>query len=323
MSPSARKITYQDHVLLLGSCFSDSVAEKMAACYLPHTSNPYGTLYNPLSIAQAMDTQTDEEWIVSDKGLYHSLLRHGSFSGTDEREVRKAVAESRKKMAEAIEKATVIIITFGTAWVYEYEGRVVANCHKLPTAAFTRRRLTVSEIVAVWKPILERYKEKHFIFTVSPIRHIKDGLHENQLSKGILMASVEELIRQDPPQPSLQREGVEELPSAIETNLSPSLCREGRGGSYFPSYEIVLDELRDYRFYAEDMVHPSAQAVQYVWERFVSTYMSPKTQQDMQTLHRFYQKKHHRILHPESEESKRFLQQLAEEEKRLFSHFAR
>ena len=293
----------------------------MAACYLPHTSNPYGTLYNPLSIAQAMDTQTDEEWIVSDKGLYHSLLRHGSFSGTDEREVRRAVAESRKKMAEAIEKATVIIITFGTAWVYEYEGRVVANCHKLPASAFTRRRLTVSEIVAVWKPILERYKDKHFIFTVSPIRHIKDGLHENQLSKGILMAAVEELIRQDPPQPSLQREGVEEIPSTSERNLSPSLCREGRGGSYFPSYEIVLDELRDYRFYAEDMVHPSAQAVQYVWERFVSTYMSPQTQQDMQTLHRFYQKKHHRILHPDSEESKRFLQQLAEEEKRLKTLF--
>ena len=100
---------------------------------------------------------------------------------------------------------------------------MVANCHELPTAAFTRRRLTVSEIVAVWKPILERYKEKHFIFTVSPIRHIKDGLHENQLSKGILMASVEELIRQDPPQPSLQREGVEEIPSSIDTNLPPSL----------------------------------------------------------------------------------------------------
>ena len=321
ISPSAWQIGYKDHVLLLGSCFSDSMAEKMAACYLPHTSNPYGTLYNPLSIAQAMDTQTDEEWIVSDKGLYHSLLRHGSFSGTDEREVRRAVAESREQMAEAIEKATVIIITFGTAWVYEYEGRVVANCHKLPASAFTRRRLTVSEIVAVWKPILERYKDKHFIFTVSPIRHIKDGLHENQLSKGILLAAVEELIRQDPPQPSLQREGVEEIPSTLERNLSPSLCREGRGGSYFPSYEIVLDELRDYRFYAEDMVHPSAQAVQYVWERFVSTYMSPQTQQDMQTLHRFYQKKHHRILHPDSEESKRFLQQLAEEEKRLKTLF--
>ena len=297
------------------------MAEKMAACYLPHTSNPYGTLYNPLSIAQAMDTQTDEEWIVSDKGLYHSLLRHGSFSGTDEREVRRAVAESREQMAQALTQATVVIITFGTAWVYEYEGRVVANCHKLPASAFTRRRLTVSEIVAVWKPILERYKDKHFIFTVSPIRHIKDGLHANQLSKGILLAAVEELTRQDPPQPSLQREGVEEIPSTSERNLSPSLCREGRGGSYFPSYEIVLDELRDYRFYAEDMVHPSAQAVQYVWERFVSTYMSPQTQQQMQTLHRFYQKKHHRILHPDSEESKRFLQQLAEEEKRLKTLF--
>ncbi|MGM9809401.1 MAG: GSCFA domain-containing protein [Paludibacteraceae bacterium] len=329
ISPSAWQITYQDNSLLLGSCFSDSMAEKMGECYLPHTSNPYGTLYNPLSIAQAMDTRADEDWIVYDKGLYHSLLRHGSFSGTDESEVRRAVAESRDQMRQAVAQATVVIITFGTAWVYEYEGRVVANCHKLPASAFTRRRLTVNEIVAAWEPILERYKEKHFIFTVSPIRHVKDGLHENQLSKGILLAAVEELTRQDPPQPSLklphcallagtpEREGVGELPSTLETNLSPSLCREGRGGSYFPSYEIVLDELRDYRFYAEDMVHPSAQAVLYVWERFVSTYMSPQTQQDMQTLHRFYQKKHHRLLHPDSEESKRFLQQLAEEEKRL------
>lgn len=309
ISPSAWQIGYKDHVLLLGSCFSDSMAEKMAACYLPHTSNPYGTLYNPLSIAQAMDTQTDEEWIVSDKGLYHSLLRHGSFSGTDEREVRRAVAESRKKMAEAIEKATVIIITYGTAWVYEYEGRVVANCHKLPASAFTRRRLTVREIVAVWKPILERYKDKHFIFTVSPIRYIKDGLHENQLSKGILLAAVEELTSLNAKHSTLNAKTI-----AGGDARGPRL-------SYFPAYEIVLDELRDYRFYAEDMVHPSAQAVQYVWERFVSTYMSPQTQQQMQTLHRFYQKKHHRILHPDSEESKRFLQQLAEEEKRLKTLF--
>lgn len=302
---SARKISYQDHVLLLGSCFSDSMAEKMGECYLPHTSNPYGTLYNPLSIAQAMEDLPhpslkgreledlqQQAMIVYDKGLYHSLLRHGSFSGTDENEVRRAVAESREQMRQALEQATVVIITFGTAWVYEYEGRLVANCHKLPASAFTRRRLTVNEIVTVWKPILERYKDKHFIFTVSPIRHVKDGLHENQVSKGILLAAVEELTRQD-------------------------------HRSYFPSYEIVLDELRDYRFYAEDMVHPSAQAVQYVWERFVSTYMSPQTQQEMQTLHRFYQKKHHRLLHPDSEESKRFLQQLAEEEKRLFSRFGR
>ncbi|MGM9825246.1 MAG: GSCFA domain-containing protein, partial [Paludibacteraceae bacterium] len=246
-----------------------------------------------------------------------------------------AVAESREQMRQALAQATVVIITFGTAWVYEYEGRVVANCHKLPASAFTRRRLTVNEIVAAWKPILEQYKDKHFIFTVSPIRHVKDGLHENQVSKGILLAAVEELI-EDPHKPSRTpsdspyRGGEEKnLPSSIDTNSSPSLCREGwggsegRGGSYFPSYEIVLDELRDYRFYAEDMVHPSAQAVQYVWERFVSTYMSPQTQQEMQTLHRFYQKKHHRLLHPDSEESKRFLQQLEEEEERLFSRFGR
>ena len=191
IAPSAWKISYQDHILLLGSCFSDSMGEKMDCCYLPHTSNPYGTLYNPLSIAQAIETQSEEPWIVRDKGLYHSLLRHGSFSNTDETRVREAVAASREQMAQALAKATVVIITFGTAWVYEYERRVVANCHKLPSSAFTRRRLTVSEIVAAWKPILARYKDKHFIFTVSPIRHVKDGLHENQVSKAILLEAVE------------------------------------------------------------------------------------------------------------------------------------
>ena len=305
ISPSSWKISYQDNMLLLGSCFSDSMAEKMQACYFPHTSNPYGTLYNPLSIAQAMDTLSDEEVLVYDKGLYHSLLRHGSFSGSEEESVRRAVIESRNRMEQALAKASVCIITFGTAWVYEYKGRVVANCHKLPASAFTRRRLSAEEIVAAWKPILEQYSEKHFIFTVSPIRHVKDGLHENQLSKGILLSAVEELTRHS--------DGASERPH-LHGQIVPA-------ADYFPSYEIVLDELRDYRFYAEDMVHPSAQAVQYVWERFVSTYMSPQTQQDMQTLHRFYQKKHHRILHPDSEESKRFLAQLAEEEKRLKSIF--
>lgn len=315
--PATWKISYQDHILLLGSCFSDSMSEKMHECYLPHTSNPYGTLYNPLSIAQAIDTQSDEEQLVYDKGLYHSLLRHGSFSDTNEEKVRQAVAESREHMEQALTKATVIIITFGTAWVYEYEGRVVANCHKLPSSAFTRRRLTVNEIQAAWKPILEQYKDKHFIFTVSPIRHVKDGLHENQLSKGILLAAVEELTSLNAQRSTLNCKTIAGGDIPDRSGCTTRVPRP----EYFPSYEIVLDELRDYRFYADDMVHPSAQAVQYVWERFVSTYMSPQTQQEMQTLHSFYLKKHHRILHPDSEESKRFMQQLAEEEKRLKSKF--
>ncbi|MGN0236212.1 MAG: GSCFA domain-containing protein [Paludibacteraceae bacterium] len=359
IAPSARKISYQDHILLLGSCFADSMAEKMRECYLPLTANPYGTLYNPLSIAQAIGedeilsdspekgkskkspSEGDLEGLQQDgmmvyhNGLYHSLLRHGSFSGADAESVRRAVAESRERMAQALTQATVVIITFGTAWVYEYEGRVVANCHKLPASAFTRRRLTPEEIVAAWQPLLQRYKDKHFIFTVSPIRHVKDGLHENQLSKAVLLQAVETLsnstlkgenkkspFKGDLEGPSL-REGQGGSKSPFKGDLEGPLSVEGQGASvdYFPSYEIVLDELRDYRFYAEDMVHPSPQAVQYVWERFVCTYMSPQTQQDMQTLHRFYQKKHHRILHPDSEESKRFLQQLAEEEQKLKERF--
>ena len=174
-----------------------------------------------------------------------------------------------------------MIITFGTAWVYEQDGVVVANCHKIPADRFTRRRLTVNEIVSAWQPIISANPDKHFIFTVSPIRHIKDGLHENQLSKATLLLAIAQLA----------------------DNQSVSI-------DYFPSYEILLDELRDYRFYADDMLHPSSVAVNYIWERFVSAYMSAATQQEMHPLHQLYLDRHHTLLHPDSPASRIFLSRL-------------
>lgn len=284
----------------------------MSTCYLPHTVNPYGTLYNPLSIAQALadgispvpdggesiNTQREiacagEEEIVYHKGLYHSLSRHGSFSGADREKVRKAVLESAEQMRQTLEKADIVVITFGTAWVYEYEGRVVANCHKMPSSAFSRRRMSAEEIVAVWKPLLRRLAGKHFIFTVSPIRHIKDGLHENQISKSILLQSVEEMTKET------KDDGKEPM------------------ANYFPSYEIMLDELRDYRFYKEDMLHPNETAIQYIWERFVAAYMSAQTRQEMQQLHQLYLDRHHHLLHPDTEEAIDFLRRLREREENL------
>jgi len=177
-----------------------------------------------------------------------------------------------------VEKADVLIITFGSAWVYEKDGKVVDNCQKLPASLFTRRRLNVDEIVAVWRPILEKYRKKRFIFTVSPIRHIKDGLHENQISKGILLQAIDEL-------------------------------QKGTIGKvdYFPSYEIVLDELRDYRYYAEDMLHPSVTAINYIWERFRIRYMYAQSTADkMHLLHQLWLDKNHKTLHPDSDEAKQF-----------------
>ena len=284
IAPAQYKISYQDHILSLGSCFADSVAAQMETCYLPVTINPFGTLYNPLSIARAICGEDTQPLVFYD-GLYHSMRHHGAFSFASEQEAQAAVLQSEARMCRAWDSATVVLLTFGTAWVYEYEGQVVANCHKLPASRFVRRRLTVEEIVAAWEPILTHYADKHFIFTVSPIRHIKDGLHENHLSKGILLQAVEQLVH--------------------------------RGADYFPAYEIVLDELRDYRFYAEDMLHPSAVAVSYIWERFVETYMTADTVREMQMLHRFYQDKHHRLLHPDSPSGQAFLQRVSKEEERL------
>ena len=176
---------------MVGSCFSDEIGEQMQQRYMNVTCNPFGTLYNPLSIVQAL-TMTEVPELVEHEGLWHAMSHHGSFSRPTKEETFEAVRCSIETMQKALEEATVVIVTFGTAWVYELTSermneltneRIVGNCHKLPESCFTRRRLTVEEIVAAWKPILEKYSDKHWLFTVSPIRHIKDGLHENEISK--------------------------------------------------------------------------------------------------------------------------------------------
>lgn len=184
---------------------------------------------------------------------------------------------------ENIRQADIFLITFGTAWVYvdKMTQRVVDNCEKRPASDFIRKRLTIDEIEKIWKPIIEQHPDKRFIFTVSPIRHLKDGLHENNLSKSILLLAVERLLN--------------------------DRCL------YFPSYELLLDDLRDYRFYADDLMHPSSAAVEYIWERFVETYMSPATQQQMHELHALWLNRQHRSLHPDSPEDKQFKARIEEQ----------
>ncbi len=265
------KIGYEDRILLLGSCFSDEIGEQMKQRYLNVTCNPFGTLYNPLSIANAINLQlpiaNDQLPLVEYDGMWHSMAHHGSFSRATKEETCGAVKASVETMQKSLREATVVIVTFGTAWVYEMDGAIVGNCHKLPEKNFTRRRLTVDEIVAAWKPILERYPDKHWLFTVSPIRHIKDGLHENQLSKATLLQAVEVISNQY---------------SVV---------------SYFPSYEIMLDELRDYRFYADDLVHPSSLAVQYIWERFTDTFCTNQTKNELILRHKQWKQAQHVPLH--------------------------
>ena len=279
--PAVRQIGYGDKILLLGSCFADNIGAKFAEHYFQATINPFGTLYNPASIAAAI-TNVGNSQLVEHNGLWHSMMHHGAFSGMDKEEVLTRCEQSRALLQRALMEASTVVVTFGTAWVYEMEGQVVANCHKLPANRFTRRCLTVNEIVEMWQPIVASMPDKHWIFTVSPIRHVKDGLHANQISKAILLQAVDRL-----------------------------------GQSYFPSYEIMMDELRDYRFYAEDMVHPSAVAVEYIWQRFVDTYMNKDTQTEMRVLNQLWRDNQHRMLHPDTDEARTFLQRLAERKAQL------
>ena len=285
IKPSDWKIGYEDRILMLGSCFSDEIGGQMKQRNLAVTCNPFGTLYNPLSIANAINLKSPitnhQSPLVFHDGLWHSMAHHGAFSRPTKEEAEQAVRESIEAMQRALGEATVVIVTFGTAWVYELTNermneltneRIVGNCHKMPESYFTRRRLSVEEIVAAWQPILAQYPDQHWIFTVSPIRHIKDGLHENQLSKATLLQAVEELT----------------LPFREGTEV---------GCSYFPSYEILLDELRDYRFYADDLVHPSSLAVNYIWERFVETFCTPQTRNELILQHKRWKQAHHIPLH--------------------------
>ena len=288
---SERKLGYEDTFLSLGSCFADNMAHKMKSSFFRVVTNPFGTLYNPMSIARCFGKKC--EYVQEYNNVYHSMYHHGIFSSSTRDELTSLTDASWQVCQRGIEESSVVIVTWGTAWVYMLDGVVVANCHKMPANRFERRRLTVQEIVEVWQEIIERYEDKYWIFTVSPIRHVKDGMHENQLSKAVLLSAVDALQR----------------------------CFPSRVG-YFPAYEIMMDELRDYRFYAEDMLHPSDVAVGYIWQRFVDTYMTDDTRNEMRTLHQLWRDRHHRFLHPESDEAKHFQMRITQQLQELQSHYA-
>ena len=287
IAPSEKKIAYNDKILLLGSCFADNIGAKFGEHYFQTTVNPFGTLYNPASIRRSIDlslSRNNKHYMLQHNGLWHSMMHHGSFSHPDKDVLIARCEESQTLLRTALRDATTIIVTFGTSWVYKMAGMVVANCHKMPAERFNRYCMSASEIIDSWLPLLDQIPNKHWIFTVSPIRHIKDGLHANHLSKANLLHAIDVLI-------------------ARAKDLNPTSTY-----SYFPAYEIMLDELRDYRFYAEDMVHPSQVAVDYIWQRFVDTYMTADTKNEMRTLHQLWLDRHHTLLHPTSEEAMRFRQ---------------
>ncbi len=253
-------------VVLVGSCFTDSIGARMRVCRWPSLANPCGVLYNPASIANILSLSADDDEkkvlaavkrsIVSRDGLFLSWLTDSKTCGTSEAETADTLIGKLSEIKEALAVAGVLIVTFGTSWIYELSdspGYIVSNCHKFPSKDFKRRRLSVDEIVSVWKSTVEHLRvlnpDLRLIFTVSPIRHLKDGFEGNARSKATLLLACERL------------------------------CSEIEGADYFPAYEIITDDLRDYRFYADDLLHPSSLAVTYVWEKFCKRYLSERSRQ--------------------------------------------
>ncbi len=285
----APRIVPSTRFLLVGSCFATHIGGQLQRSGLQVEVNPFGVVYNPESIALALEAMLDERlpdacFFEGRDNLWHSWLHASEFSAPDEATCRKRVGERFSEACGKLRQADVICFTFGTNRVYEHAGRVVGNCHKEPASQFVERSLTIQEIVERWHTLLERIRTVNptaeIIFTVSPYRYAKYGMVENQRAKATLLLAIEELTR------------------------------EMERVHYFPAYEILLDELRDYRFYASDMLHPSEVAVNYIWQRFTSWAFTPEALKFAQEWERTERDLAHRPLNPETDAHKAFLEKV-------------
>jgi GSCFA family len=286
-------IHHQTPTLGIGSCFVESIGEKMTARRFPCHQNPFGIVYNPLSMAAQLDILTSEKRfeendLVEINGLYHSWLHHGFYSDDTPSSTLSAINSEIDKARLFLKTTNRLFLTFGSATVYQLKttGEVVANCHKAPPQYFDRRRLSTTEIVAAFTPVFEKLTTQlldlQIIMTVSPIRHLRDGLIENNLSKATLLLAADALAQKFP-------------------NVS-----------YFPAYELIMDDLRDYRFFERDMMHPTAQAVDYIWDFFSDTYFSTATKNIIQEIEKINAMQAHRLLKGENTEGvKKFQKTLA------------
>jgi len=299
---SSEKINYSDKIMTLGSCFAENIGKKMSDSFFRTDINPFGVLYNPVSVLQSLDLlmsekQVEEKDLFQHQSLWHSY-NHSSLFSDESAELTLEKINNRLNASREFFKSTqILLITFGTAWVFEdvESGKIVANCHKLPANRFRRYRLDFQQIIDEYNPMLRLLKEQipslQLIFTVSPIRHWKDGAHENTVSKSTLHLLVDALEKQF---------------DFVH---------------YFPAYEIMMDELRDYRFYDSDMLHPSAVAVNYIWQRFSDTYFSAETQKLKKELEQIRNDLNHRPLHPKSAEYQLFIQHIEKRKAKIKAHY--
>ena len=294
-------IDYNAKILLLGSCFSENIGDKLNYFKFQTSQNPFGILFHPKAIENLVTNAINEkkylpEDLIFQNELWHSFDAHSSLSTTNKNELlanlNSAIIATNKKLKEA----THIIITLGTSWVYRFieTDVIVANCHKIPQKKFLKTLLSVDEITKSLKTTISHLKSVnkniHILFTVSPVRHLKDGFIENMQSKSHLITAIHSIMKT-------------------------------KNSSYFPSYEIMIDELRDYRFYAEDMIHPNKTAINYIWERFAETRISESSKLTMKEVETIQKGISHRPFNENSEQHQKFLTNLEIKKEKLNSIF--
>ena len=284
-APWSDKIGYNDKIVCLGSCFASNIARKLRESKFQVTENPTGILFNPASIARSVEIMSKqsvvtESDIFEQNGRYVSYLFHSSVSGATPEEALDAMNNAVELGERALQEATLIVITLGSAYVWrDSRDEVVANCHKMAAKNFSNELLSVEQVTNSLREIINLTKAK-ILFTVSPVRHLNEGLEGNTLSKAILRIAINNIINQYPER-----------------------------ASYFPAYEIVIDDLRDYRFYDSDMLHPSAQAVEYIAEKFFEAALSEHAKEQRGRVIDVMQARCHRPLNPTSEAYRNFCRQ--------------
>ena len=299
IAKSDAPIEYFSRIISLGSCFAENIGEKFDFFKFQNTTNPFGIIFNPISIEKIIERAINQNYFTEDDLFFHNELWHcyevHSDLSNDNKEV--FLNQILKESYQRLTNATHIIITYGTSWVYKLKstGTIVANCHKVPQNQFDKEILSVEEIEKSIQNTLDLIQKVNpncnVIFTISPVRHLKDGFVENQRSKAHLTTALHTSIFH--------------LPTSM----------------YFPSFEIQMDELRDYRFYAQDMLHPNAIAIDYIWERFCESTIAVEANPIMQEVASIQKGMAHRPFHPQSISHTKFLQTLSKKAAQLKVQF--
>ncbi|AUC13767.1 GSCFA domain-containing protein [Tenacibaculum sp. SZ-18] len=298
-----RQIDYSSKLFLLGSCFSENIGNKLSYYKFQSTQNPLGILFHPKAIEQlVVNSMNDKEYTEEDifelNERWHCFDAHSQLSNNVKEELLHNLNEAIKTTNEQLTNSTHIIITLGTAWVYRHisSDKMVANCHKVPQKQFLKELLSVDEVTESLESITALIRSINpkvsIIFTVSPVRHVKDGFVQNQQSKSHLIAGIHNVIE---PRKNIH---------------------------YFPSYEIMMDELRDYRFYKEDMIHPNQTAIHYIWEKFVYSWFNEFSLSTMKRVEEIQKGITHKPFNPNSEAHQKFLEKLKFKQEKLQKEFS-